>query len=114
MAITSWTSEGMDWDNIDPSNYAYYEAIHLALIERYEAFGWNTTGVGWGANSSPFVEYSHEANKANGVTLSLSGQFTFFSGVNRAIAYLAYNQLFETSLINICKYAYSRSAHVQL
>lgn len=37
MAITSWTSDGMDWDNIDESQLSkYIEAIRLATIERKE------------------------------------------------------------------------------
>ena len=36
--ITSWTSLGMDWDNPNPHQSKYYEAIRLALLERYTAF----------------------------------------------------------------------------
>jgi len=38
MAITSWTSEGMNWDDPDLSQiYNYLEAIRLAIIERHRA-----------------------------------------------------------------------------
>lgn len=36
--ITSWTSLDMDWDNPNPNQSKYYEAIRLALLERYTAF----------------------------------------------------------------------------
>ena len=46
MAVTSWTSEGMDWDNLQLKPfkpYPFLEALRLALIERLavasDAFG---------------------------------------------------------------------------
>lgn len=32
--ITSWTSNGMDWDNINPINKDYYRAIRFAMLDR--------------------------------------------------------------------------------
>jgi len=34
MAITEWTSESMDWNDPDPLDAKYWEAIRLALMER--------------------------------------------------------------------------------
>jgi hypothetical protein len=36
--ITGWTSLNMDWDNPNPNQSKYYEAIRLALLERYTVF----------------------------------------------------------------------------
>ena len=36
MAVESWTSEGMDWNNPDPSNINYTIALYKALCERYD------------------------------------------------------------------------------
>lgn len=36
MAVESWTSEGMNWNNPDPSNINYTIALHKALCERYD------------------------------------------------------------------------------
>lgn len=37
MAIDSWTSEGMDWNNPDPSNINYTIALYKAICERFNA-----------------------------------------------------------------------------
>jgi hypothetical protein len=39
MAITSWTDENMDWDNPNPKEAKYAEAINRAIIERANLVG---------------------------------------------------------------------------
>ncbi len=40
MAVTDWTSEGMDWSTLDDKRlYPYMEAIRQAVVERQDAVG---------------------------------------------------------------------------
>lgn len=53
MDITSWTSDGMNWSNPDPSQKKYWDALNLAYFERLAACSaLHSTAAGVGGGGS--------------------------------------------------------------
>jgi hypothetical protein len=87
MAVTSWTSEGMNWDNIDPSDINYYEAIYQALLERINARGLFGADRPIIPNLGGYFQF-HPLSNVNSGSGTYNGGNNFFNYVNQMIEYL--------------------------
>jgi hypothetical protein len=85
----------MDWDDIDPSDMNYYEAVYQATMERCKALPGGMDYLSQ-RNLNHCSGFAPLDNINNGVTLTHSGFYPFFYNID----YLLYNIIYSDYAIN--------------